>query len=335
MKWKRKKEVKKMKRLSISKENTLGVITAGLFVLMSFSIPGFFSSNNLTNMMFQLPEFGLIALAMMVVIVTGGIDLSITYTAALSGVTIALMASSGYPMLGAILIGVLVGLSCGLINGVLISKIGVSPILVTLGTMVLFEGLILSITKGNSISGFSEGYSLIGNGYYMGIVPLSIIIFVLFAIITAILLSKTKWGRSVYMVGSNPIATLFSGVNNSKVLMRVYLYAALLATIASIIMTSRYNTAKVDLGSSYLLQSVAAAVLGGTEIQGGYGKVIGTVYAVVIFQMLSSGLNLMGVPRSIVTVMMGVILITVLVINFVKTKLDEKSQKKLPSNSVA
>ncbi|MFK4390113.1 ABC transporter permease [Bacillus sp. AFS026049] len=324
-----------MKRLSISKENTLGVITAGLFVLMSFSIPGFFSSNNLTNMMFQLPEFGLIALAMMVVIVTGGIDLSITYTAALSGVTIALMASSGYPMLGAILIGVLVGLSCGLINGVLISKIGVSPILVTLGTMVLFEGLILSITKGNSISGFSEGYSLIGNGYYMGIVPLSIIIFVLFAIITAILLSKTKWGRSVYMVGSNPIATLFSGVNNSKVLMRVYLYAALLATIASIIMTSRYNTAKVDLGSSYLLQSVAAAVLGGTEIQGGYGKVIGTVYAVVIFQMLSSGLNLMGVPRSIVTVMMGVILITVLVINFAKTKLDEKSQKKLPSNSVA
>ncbi|MBT2648499.1 ABC transporter permease [Bacillus sp. ISL-34] len=324
-----------MKRLSISKENTLGVITAGLFVLMSFSIPGFFSSNNLTNMMFQLPEFGLIALAMMVVIVTGGIDLSITYTAALSGVTIALMASSGYPMLGAILIGVLVGLSCGLINGVLISKIGVSPILVTLGTMVLFEGVILSITKGNSISGFSEGYSLIGNGYYMGIVPLSIIIFVLFAILTAILLSKTKWGRSVYMVGSNPIATLFSGVNNSTVLMRVYLYAALLATIASIIMTSRYNTAKVDLGSSYLLQSVAAAVLGGTEIQGGYGKVIGTVYAVVIFQMLSSGLNLMGVPRSIVTVMMGVILITVLVINFVKTKLDEKNQKNLPSNSVA
>ncbi|ASS92796.1 ABC transporter permease [Peribacillus simplex] len=324
-----------MKRLSISKENTLGVITAGLFVLMSFSIPGFFSSNNLTNMMFQLPEFGLIALAMMVVIVTGGIDLSITYTAALSGVTIALMASSGYPMLAAILIGVLVGLSCGLINGVLISKIGVSPILVTLGTMVLFEGVILSITKGNSISGFSEGYSLIGNGYYMGIVPLSIIIFVLFAILTAILLSKTKWGRSVYMVGSNPIATLFSGVNNSTVLMRVYLYAALLATIASIIMTSRYNTAKVDLGSSYLLQSVAAAVLGGTEIQGGYGKVIGTVYAVIIFQMLSSGLNLMGVPRSIVTVMMGVILITVLVINFVKTKLDEKSQKNLPSNSVA
>lgn len=214
-------------------------------------------------------------------------------------------------------------------NGFIIAKIGVSPILVTLGTMVLFEGLILSITKGNSISGFSPEYTLIGNGYYLGLIPLSIIIFLFVAILTSVLLNKTVWGRSVYMVGSNPVASLFSGVNNSKVLMKVYLYSALLAAIASIIMTSRYNTVKVDLGSSYLLQSVAAAVLGGTEIQGGYGKVIGTLYAVMIFQMISSGLNLMGVPRPIVTVIMGVILIAVLIINFIKVKADENKQKKL------
>ncbi|MEM1505729.1 ABC transporter permease [Domibacillus sp. 8LH] len=318
-----------MKKISLTKENILGLIAISLFILMSITVPEFTSSNNLNNMMFQLPEFGLIALAMMVVIVTGGIDLSITYTAALSGVAIATMSSNGYPMIVAILAGVVVGLLCGSLNGFIISKIGVSPILVTLGTMVLFEGIILSITKGNSISGFSEAYSLIGNGYYMGIVPLSMIIFIIFAVVTGILLTKTGWGKSVYMVGSNPIASLFSGVNNSRVLMKVYLYAALLATIASIIMTSRYNTVKVDLGSSYLLQSVAAAVLGGTEIQGGYGKVMGTIYAVIIFQMLSSGLNLLGVPRSIVTVMMGVILVGVLVINFVKSKLDEKKQKQL------
>lgn len=318
-----------MKRISMTKENTLGLIAVILFVLMSLTVPEFMSSNNLNNMMFQLPEFGLIALAMMVVIVTGGIDLSITYTAALSGVAIATMFSNGYPMIGAILAGLAVGLLCGSVNGFIISKIGVSPILVTLGTMVLFEGIILSITKGNSISGFSEAYSLIGNGYYMGIIPLSMIIFIIFAVITGVLLTKTGWGKSVYMVGSNPVASLFSGVNNSRVLMKVYLYSALLATIASIIMTSRYNTVKVDLGSSYLLQSVAAAVLGGTEIQGGYGKVVGTIYAVVIFQMLSNGLNLLGVPRSIVTVMMGVILVGVLVINFVKTKLDDKKQKQL------
>ncbi|SMQ63496.1 monosaccharide ABC transporter membrane protein, CUT2 family [Bacillus sp. OV166] len=324
-----------MKALSLSKENILGLIALGLFILMGISVPGFFSSNNLNNMMFQLPEFGLIALAMMVVIITGGIDLSMTYTAALSGVSIALMQSHGYPIVTAIAVGIVVGLTCGAINGFIISKIGVSPILVTLGTMILFEGLILSITKGNSISGLSEAYSLIGNGYYLGLVPLSIMIFIIFAILTGVLLTKTNWGRSVYMVGSNPIASLFSGVNNSRILMKVYLYSALLATIAAIIMTSRYNSAKVDLGSSYLLQSVAAAVLGGTEIQGGYGKVMGTVYAVIIFQMLSNGLNLLGVPRSIVSVMMGVILIFVLVLNFVKVKVDEKKQKKLQESSAA
>ncbi|MBS4206981.1 ABC transporter permease [Bacillus sp. FJAT-50079] len=316
-----------MKAISLSKESILGLIALSVFVLMSLFIPGFFGQNNLNNMMFQLPEFGLLALAMMIVIVTGGIDLSITYIAALSGVAIALMQSHGYPIYIAIIVGILVGVTCGLLNGVIVSKIGVSPILVTLGTMVLFEGIILSITKGSSISGFSESYSLIGNGFYMGIVPLSIIIFIFFAILTGVLLTRTKWGRSVYMIGSNPVASLFSGVNNSRVLMRVYLYAAMLAAIASIIMTSRYNSAKVDLGSSYLLQSVSAAVLGGTEIQGGYGKVIGTIYAVVIFQMLSSGLNLMGVPRPIVNVMMGAILILVLVLNFVKHKIDEKNQK--------
>ncbi|MEK4180686.1 ABC transporter permease [Aeribacillus sp. FSL K6-1121] len=318
-----------MKQVALSKENILGLIAIGLFVLMSISVPGFLSSNNLTNMMFQLPEFGLFALAMMVVIVTGGIDLSITYTAALAGVAIAILSSNGYPMIIAILGGIAVGLLCGFMNGLIIAKIGVSPILVTLGTMVLFEGLILSITKGNSISGFSPEYTLIGNGYYLGLIPLSIIIFLFVAILTSVLLNKTVWGRSVYMVGSNPVASLFSGVNNSKVLMKVYLYSALLAAIASIIMTSRYNTVKVDLGSSYLLQSVAAAVLGGTEIQGGYGKVIGTLYAVMIFQMISSGLNLMGVPRPIVTVIMGAILIAVLIINFIKVKADENKQKKL------
>ncbi|PLR66432.1 MULTISPECIES: ABC transporter permease [Bacillaceae] len=313
----------------LSKESILGLIALGLITVMSFIAPGFLSQQNINNMMFQIPEFGLIALGMMVVIITGGINLSITYTAALSGVAIALMQSNGYPMLLSIFVGIAVGLICGFINGFIVSKIGVSPILVTLGTMVLFEGIILSITKGNSISGFSEIYGLIGNGYYLGLVPLSMIIFILFIIVTAVLLNKSKWGRSVYMVGSNPVATLFSGINNNRVLMGVYLYSALLATIAAIIMTSRYNMAKVDLGSSYLLQSIAAAVLGGTDIQGGYGKVIGTVYAVIIFQVLSSGLNLLGVPRSIVGVIMGAILILVLLINFAKAKLDEKKQKKL------
>jgi len=314
--------------MKLSKESTLGIIAVTTIILMALISPGFLSSNNIDSMMFQLPEFGLLSLAMMVVIITGGIDLSITYLAALSGVGTAYMLISGYPIILAIIVGVIVGLLCGAFNGIVVSKIGVSPILVTLGTMVLFEGIILAITKGTSVSGFPETYSLIGNGYYLGLFPISMIIFVFFVILTSILLNKTSWGRSVYMYGSNDVATLFSGIKNSRVLMKVYLYAGLLAAISAVIMTSRYNSVKVDMGSSYLLQSVAAAVLGGTNILGGYGKVMGTVYAVIIFQVLSNGLNLFGVHRAIVDVFIGAILILVLTFNFIIDKYKSSTETK-------
>lgn len=312
--------------MRLSKESVLGLIALAIFVLMALVAPGFLSTNNVSSMMFQMPEFGLLALAMMVVIVTGGIDLSITYIAALAGVGAALMLTNGYGIMPAIIVAIIFALACGAFNGFVISKIGVSPILVTLGTMVLFEGIILAITKGNSISGFSEGYSLIGNGYYLGMVPFSLVIFAFFALFTAILMEKTSWGRSVYMYGSNDLATMFSGVKNSRILMKVYLYAALLAAVSAIIMTSRYNSAKVDLGSSYLLQSVAAAVLGGANIHGGYGKVIGTIYAVCIFQFIRNGLNLIGFHSSLVDVVIGAILILVLAMNFLSGELNKMKE---------
>lgn len=315
-----------------SKESTLGVILLGLFLFMSVFAPGFLDSYNLHNMMFQLPELGILALAMMVVIITAGIDLSLTFVAALAGVVIALMLTGGFPMIGAIAAGLGVAAACGLLNGFFVSIIGVSPILVTLGSMVLFEGIILSITKGNAISGFPESFGWIGNGS-IGFLPFPIIIFALLAAVTSILLNKTKWGRSVYMIGSNPVATLFSGINAKRVLIGVYLFSALLASFASIIMIARYNSAKVDLGSSYLLQSIAAAVLGGTEIAGGYGKVMGTVYAVGIFQVLSNGLNLLGVPRTVVDIIMGAILILVLVINFYTASIRQKRMVKQQSTA--
>jgi simple sugar transport system permease protein/ribose transport system permease protein len=122
------------------------------------------------------------------------------------------------------------------------------------------------------------------------------------------------------MFGNNPTATLFSGINTTRVVLLVYLFAALMTAVAAIIMTSRYNSAKVDIGSSYLLQSIAVAVLGGTSISGGYGKVIGVVLAVGIFQIISNGLNLLGVSSMVIDILMGTILIGVLLINYVSAK---------------
>lgn len=314
-------------KLALSKESMLGLILVALFAVMAISAPGFLDSYNLKNMMFQLPELGILALGMMVVILTAGIDLSITYTAAFSGVIAAWFMSHHYPIVVSILLGIAVALLCGLLNGFFIAIIGVSPILVTLGSMVLYEGIILTITEGQAISGFPESFGEIGN-MSIGPVPLPIVIFLVLAALTAVLLNKTVWGRSVYKVGINPVAAQFSGLHVKKVLLGVYLFSAFMASIAAIIMVSRYNSAKVDLGSSYLLLTVSAAVLGGTEISGGYGKVAGTVYAVAIFQILSTGLNLLGIPRTVVDILMGVILIGVLTMNFVSSKMNRKRSLK-------
>lgn len=303
----------------LSKEWILGYVFAGLFLLMTLFVPGFFDAYNLINMLFQLPELGILSLGMMVVLLTAGIDLSITFLAALAGVIVATLLTNGYSVPVSILAGVATALAGGLLNGFFIAVIGVSPILVTLGTMTLFEGIVLLLTKGNSISGFPESYSLIGNGL-LGVVPIPILIFAAIAVILSILLNKTAWGRSVYMFGNNPTATLFSGINTTRVVLWVYLFAALMAAVAAIIMTSRYNSAKVDIGSSYLLQSIAVAVLGGTSISGGYGKVIGVVLAVGIFQIISNGLNLLGVSSMVIDMLMGTILIGVLLINYVSAK---------------
>jgi simple sugar transport system permease protein len=301
-------------------EKVLMAVFLGLFALFSFSAPNFLSITNVQSMMVQMPELGLISLGMMVVILTSGIDLSITYIASLSGISVAWGLVQGWPIPLALALGVFTALLCGLFNAFFIAWIGVSPIVLTLGSMILFEGIALKLTRGGSISGFPEGYYFIG-GESIGFVPIPMLVFIVAAVVTSILLNRTVWGRSVYMIGSNPTATLFSGVNVRKVLLYVYVFAAILAVVAAFIMTSRYNSAKVDYGSSYLLQSVAAVVLGGTSVRGGVGTVKGTFIGVCIFQILSSALNLYGMSPHIVNVMMGGILIVVLIVNYFSDQL--------------
>ncbi len=310
------------------KEWVLFGIFVALFILMALLSPDqFLSLNNLQSMAFQLPEFGILSLAMMVVIVTGGINLSITSAIALSGIMAAITVSSLYAsgtsiiiiIFAAIAVSVVTSLICGTINGVFIAYIGVSPIITTLGTMTLFEGISLNFTKGGAISGFPEEYYWFGNGTILS-VPVPMIIFIITIIMTFVILEHTPWGLSVYMMGYNAKATFFSGINVKKALLKVYLYSAFLESISAIIMTSRYNSAKVDYGSSYLLQSLAAVVLGRTGIAGGYGRVIGTVLAAAILQVVSSGLNILGISRYLVDIIIGGILILVLTINFINSK---------------
>jgi simple sugar transport system permease protein len=305
-------------------EGILFVIFIMTFILMSILSPGrFLSRGNLQSMAYQLPEFGILALSMMLVIVSGGINLSLTYSATLSmivgGLAMAAITRNGGGAAPALLAGIslmiFMALVCGAVNGFVVVYLGITPMIATLGTSTLFEGISLNITKGGAISGFPMEFIEIGNGMLLGI-PVPLIIFVAVIIGMRLFLESSSTGSAIYMIGSNPKVSRYSGINVKQILFGVYMVAGLLAAFAGILMASRYNSAKESYGSSYLLQAVAASVLGGTDINGGEGKIFGTIIAVMIIQVISSGLNIFGLNRYLINIVMGGILLLVLTIKF-------------------
>jgi simple sugar transport system permease protein len=295
----------------------------------------FLQPDNFQSMAFQLPELGVLSLAMMITMLTAGINLSIISTANLTGIVTAMILTSGLsvdaagdPSAWVILLALLAGLAAaalvGLLNGYLIASLEVSPILATLGTMILLNGLTIVLTRGYVISGFPGSIRFIGNGLVAG-VPMPIIIFLALAGLLALILNRTPLGMKIYLIGSNPVATFFSGVNNRRVLMRTYLISGLYAGMAGIIMISRFNSAKADYGKSYLLMTVLASVLGGVSAAGGFGKVSGLVLALVILQVISSGFNLLGMNPFLTVALWGTILILVMVVKYL---LEQRAQKR-------
>ncbi|MDC7290859.1 ABC transporter permease [Blautia schinkii] len=321
-----------------SSEFTLLLIFIGVFIVMGILSPDkFLTSNNIKTMAFQMPEFGLMSLAMMIAVLTGGINLSITTGAALSSIVAAFILSSefgksspGLSVVVALAACMLVSVLTGVVNGTVIAYVGVAPMLVTLGTKTLFEGLGLNFTKGGSISGFPEVYSEIGNGTFLGI-PIPLLLYVAVVIVSYFLFERSAWGTEVYMVGCNETATKFSGINTKKTLMLVYIYSGIMAGLASVLISSRYNSAKTDYGSSYMMQAVSAVVLGGTSIAGGHGTVAGTVIAVAIIQVISTGLNIWGVNRYIINIITGGILIAVLALRYITKVMEDRKKIKMRS----
>jgi simple sugar transport system permease protein len=307
------------------KKNELTVLTgimAAVLVLMVLLNPGsFLTIGNLQGMAFQLPELGILTLGMMVVMITGGINLSIIATANMSGITAAMILKGmeGSPAVTALLAAAAAGMAVasliGLLNGVLVAYIGITPILATLGTMTLFNGIAIVVTKGYVISGFSDPVLFIGNGTLLA-VPFPLMLFALAAFIMAVILKKTRTGFNMYMLGSNAVAAKFSGVSNAKVLIMTYLISGMYSGAAALVMISRFNSAKSGYGNSYLLVTILASVLGGVSSEGGFGKVSGVVMALITLQLLSSGFNLLRVSSFMTTAIWGFIMIAVMVIDY-------------------
>ncbi len=317
----------------------LSILIVAMIVVMVmmwiFNGNDFMSFNNFQSMGYQLPELGVLSLAMMITMLTAGINLSIVASANLSGIVMAFILtgmvsqegvvqdSSGVVVL-AILAGLLVGILIGFLNGFLIAVVGISPILATLGTSIMIGGISVVITKGYVISGFPKAILTIGNGSFLGI-PIPLLVFLICAGVMTVILEKTPLGTRVYLMGSNPIACLYSGVDNKKVIFQTYIISGILSSVAAIIMIARFNSAKADYGESYVLQAVLASVLGGVNASGGFGKVSGLIISIIILQMISSGLNLMGVSNFLTIAIWGIILLLVMVVKFL---LEKNSQKR-------
>jgi simple sugar transport system permease protein len=289
----------------------------------------FFSVNTLQSMAFQMPELGILSLAMMLALLSGGLNLSIIATANLTGLTIAfvltryLPGSEGMAWVGlqvlAVVSGFAVATLIGAINGFVIAYLGVSPILATLGTMTLCKGLAIGLTRGNVISGFPEPIVFIGNGTVFG-VPFAMIVFVLCALPVAIMLNATPFGAKVYMIGSNEKAARYSGVDTRAIVLKLYVLSSLLAGVAAVVMLARFNSANASYGESYLLVTILAAVLGGVDPFGGFGKVGGLILALIILQVISSAFNLLNLSQFLTLAIWGAILIAVAAVPYLLGK---------------
>ena len=330
-------------KASMRKDLTLTILiffTIAILVFLAIALGDkVYNGRNFQSMAFQIAEFATLAFGMGLVMLLGGIDLGIVANANLSGIMAAFVLSNpgiqaALGEVGAIVAGMLtalvVGTVCGLFNGVLISKASVNPIVATLGTMTLYNGISTASTGGNGVSGFPKAFTNLGVAT-VAKVPVLFIIFIVVAVVVIFVMTYTSFGKKIYMIGENHTAARFSAINNEKSIMIIYALAGLLAGIAGIMIIARVNSAKVGYGDTYLLQAILVVVLGGVSPSGGKGKMAGILLALACIQILQSAFTVWQFTPYAKKLIWGAMLLAILFMLKLVDYLDVKRQKKLLS----
>lgn len=312
-----------------------GLLGFLLLVLAVFSLstPQFLSGANFGSIAFQLPELGLLTLAMLMPIISGGFNLAIITTANMAGLTLAFVLNSYggvdaglAPFLLGTVLALLVGAASGAVMGAVIAYIGAHPILVSLAMMIFLRGLGEFLTRGGDISGFPPWLAGLGHGTVLGI-PVPLILFLICAIFWHILLARTRHGFSVRMIGSNIRAAAYSGLHTKRTLVLIYTLSGAMCAVAGILMLSRFNSVRVGHGEALLLVTVLACFLGGVDPFGGFGRVLPVVIALIVLQVLSSGLNLLGANQHLSTAVWGLFLLGVMILRWGAARWNERQGK--------
>ena len=290
-------------------ETVLAVLTiVALTVLASLS-DKFFTVENLLNQGRLMSEVGLVALAMTFVIVTGGIDLSVGSILGLTAILLGVFWKNlGLPLPAAMLAALACGTFAGWVNGVIITRFSVPPLIATLATLALYRGLAEGISEARSVRGYPEWFFVFGQGEVLG-VPFQLWILGIAILVSAVILGLTPFGRATYAIGANETAARFSGIRVNATKLWIYTAAGFLSALAAVIFVSRVTTTRSDMGTGLELDVITGVVLGGTSIFGGRGTIIGTVLGLVLIQSLKNGLALSGVKGDGTIVVIGLVLI--------------------------
>lgn len=322
-------------RTIINRDDNIGrliLMIVLIMIVMTWLSPSkFLNLYNFESLSFLFPELGILAIAMLVAMLTGGIDLSVIGIANLSAIVAGLFfhawigtdairaGEGGFVTPIGIALALAIGMIAGAVNGVLVTRLRITPILATLGTGQIFTGIALVLTGGPAIVGFPAAWNLIGNGKLFGLAA-PLVVFLVVGSAIAFLIERTSFGVSLQLIGTNPKAALFAGIERARLIFWSFVLSGGLAALAGILLSARTNAAKSDYGTSYLLQAVLIAVLGGTNPSGGRGTVMGVSLAVIALMLLSSGLQILRFSNHLIDFVWGAFLVLVVAANAWKAR---------------
>jgi len=281
-----------------------------LFAALSIASSSFLTVTNIFNILKQNSVYGILAVGMTFVIVTGGIDLSVGAIVAIAACFAASLAQAGTttPILAAILVGVLIGVACGAFSGFFIAFMNIPAFIATLATSTIARGIVYVFTDGRPVTGVSDAYKYIGRASW-GVVPVAVVLYAVFLLAGTFLLKYTRYGRHVFAIGGNKQAARVSGISVKRVEFLVYIISGFCAAFGGLLLSSRIQTGQPAGGDGYELDAITAAVIGGASLSGGKGSVFGSFIGILVVGILTNGLDLLNVSSYYQQIIKGVIIL--------------------------
>jgi ribose transport system permease protein len=292
-------------------------------IAMTYVVPQFLGRQNMSAILLSLSDQSIIAIGMTILLISGGFDLSVGSTVALSGAVTAIWLTNGVPVPIAVSFGLGLGVLIGLINGLIIAEIGINPFITTLGMMSLARGLLMVVTDGQNISGLPKSFTVLGQGSIWGI-QYPIIISLLLVIIGDFLLRKSRFFRQNYYIGGNEKAAILSGINVKRIKIFNYMLTGFLAALAGIIITARLGSASTTAGKGLELRVISAVIIGGASLRGGVGTVAGAFLGALLMSVIISSINLLGIALNWIDFAMGATLLLAVMADTLSRKRKQK-----------